>query len=464
MTLTAKDLKQVPDLSEVPEDQLEWLLQRGELLSVKEGDVIFKTGDPIDRMFIVLEGRFKLTIKQNGNLKQLGVVKKNEITGFLPYSRATTAMGIAEADSDGQYLCVSKDTIREMTTLHYELTAALVHIMTNRTREFTRQNVQSEKMMALGKLSAGLAHELNNPASAISRSARELKKHVNNSSEKFKLATTMKISGDKIDALADAVAEILSLSQECHLSLLERTEKEDETEEWLDDQGLDNSYELAPALVEYCVEISHLEKILDITGKDNFAAALEWMEHLMTTEKMVADIQDASERISGLVSSIKRYTHMDSAPEKHAADIRQGIKSTLTMLNHKIKKNEITVDQDYSDNLAEPCILVGDINQVWTNLIDNALDAMKNGGTLKIKAYNDKEFVVVEFSDNGKGIPEENIHAIFDPFFTTKAIGEGTGLGLDIVRRIIEQHQGEINVTSRKGETTFTLKLPIKNT
>lgn len=460
MNLTPKDLKQVPDLSDIPEDQLSWLIEHGEICTYPAGEHIFKTGDPIDRMFVILEGKARLMRQRNGNYSVFGQIGKNEITGFLPYSRATTAMGIGEAVEDTTCLVVSKSCIKKMATMHYELTAALVHTMTNRTREFTKQNVQAEKMMALGKLSAGLAHELNNPASAIERLAQELRRHVNNTPEKLKVVTTMNIAAAQIDSLTKAIDEMLKIPQ-CHLSLMQRTNLEDEMEEWLDEQDVQNSYDLAPALVDYCITTAHLEKVLEITGPENFPKAVEWLEHVITTEKMVIDMQDASERITSLVGSIKRYTHMDSAPEKQSSDLRSGIRNTLNMLAHKLKKKEIEVDEQYEEDLAMPKILVGDMNQVWTNLIDNAIDAMDNAGKLRISAENEKDCVVIRITDNGKGISEENLDSIFDPFFTTKSIGEGTGLGLDIVRRIVEQHSGTIHARSGNGETTFTVQLPI---
>lgn len=463
MELTISDLQQVPDLAEVPEDQLQWLLDHGEIITYTVGEHIFQRGDPIDKMFVVLEGKLNLMVEQNGNYKLIGQIVRHDISGLLPYSRATTSIGVGEIVQDTTCLIIYKPQIREMTMQHYELTAALVHTMTDRTREFTRKNVQSEKMMALGKLSAGLAHELNNPAAAIARAARELKKHVDNTPETFKKATTMTISGEQIDALTHAVEELVKTDQNCHLSLLERTEKEDEMEAWLEENGVETAYELAPTLVEYCLAPEDLQPIADITGEENFPSTLEWLEHVLTTEKMVGDIQDSADRITNLVGSIKRYTHMDSAPEREKSDVRTGIKNTLTMLNHKLKKKDIRVVEDYANDLPQPEIIIGDINQVWTNLIDNAIDAMDQGGTLTLRGTQEKGCIFIDVIDNGSGIDEESLNTIFDPFYTTKSVGEGTGLGLDIVRRIVDQHGGSIQVTSRNGETNFSVRLPIES-
>ncbi len=461
MKITVQDLKEIPEFIHVPDHQLNWLLKKSKIESFKQGEYVFKKGDIIDKLSIILEGTLEIKFEQNGNYKVIDQITKNGIAGLLPFSRMSSAMGYGEVIEHANVLFLDKSFFREMVADHYELTESLVHNMTSRVREFTKNNVQSEKMMALGKLSAGLAHELNNPASAMLRSAKALKKHLSNVPEKFKKITSIKISEEEVDILNNILFDKINNRPENNMKLTERNEKEDELEEWLEDHGVDNAFELTETLLDFCMDINAIEEIHEAIGEQNFPNAIEWIENVLTTEKMVDDIEEASDRISSLVQSIKSYTHMDRAPEKVATDIHVGIKSTLTMLNHKLKKKNIAIEKDFENNMPKPKIFVSEMNQVWTNLIDNAIDAMEHSGTLQITTQKDNEYAKIEISDDGQGIPEEHLNKIFDPFFTTKSIGEGTGMGLEVVQRIIKQHNGNIKVASKKGKTTFTVCIPL---
>lgn len=461
MEVTPEVLRNVSAISEVPEDQLQWLIDQSTLRTIPAGSFVFSRGDTIDQLFVLLEGTYEIKVERNGHYKQIAIIRKNEISGALPFSRATTSLGYGEAIEDSLLITLPKSAFKEMASEHFELTEALVHVMTSRTREFAKRNVQEEKMMALGKLSAGLAHELNNPASAMARSAVALKDHLGHVPEKFKRIISIQASSQEIDSINEILFEKLNRPEQNNMGLLERTEKEDELEAWLEEHGVENAYVLTETFLDFCMDVKHIEKIHAVTNPTSFPTAIEWIENVLTTEKMVGEIQEAAERISALVSSVKSYTHMDSAPERNAVDIRVGIKSTLTMLNHKLKRKGIEVEKYFEERLPEPKIMVSEMNQVWTNLIDNAIDAMDDRGKLLIKVHRDGAFVKTEIIDNGKGIPEANLNTIFDPFFTTKAIGEGTGMGLEVVQRIVQQHKGEIKVSSRPGETNFTVCLPI---
>ncbi len=461
MKITNQQLREIPDFTNVPDDQLHWLLEKSHCQNYKVGEFIFQKGDPIDQLLIIITGEVQIKIEQNGQYKLVGQISKNSIAGLLPFSRASSALGYGEVVEDTEILALEKSFFREMIAEHYELTEGLVHNMTSRVREFTKSNVQAEKMMALGKLSAGLAHELNNPASAMLRSAKGLKDHLSNVPEKFKRIISIRASKEEVDTINHVLFDKISNRPENKMTLIERNEKEDELEEWLENHGVNNAYELTETLLDFCMGIPAMEEIHDATGDQNFPHAIEWIENVLATEKMVDEIEEASDRISNLVQSIKSYTHMDRAPEKTTTDIHIGIKSTLTMLTHKLKQKNISVEKDFQENLPKPKIFVSEINQVWTNIIDNAIDAMEQSGILTIKTAQDRNFVKIDITDNGEGIPNEDIHHIFDPFFTTKSIGKGTGMGLEVVQRIINQHHGDIKVTSEKGKTTFTICLPI---
>ncbi|WP_235298157.1 ATP-binding protein [Portibacter marinus] len=459
MIVTKEDLYAFSDFVDVPANQIEWFLEHCEVIEIKKGDKMFKINDPIDKLYIIMKGRVEVKLKRGNNYQTVAVIEPGGINGFLPYSRATTAIAEGLVIEDGHILKLSKDLCREMSLLHYELTAVFVHEMTSRTREFAKSNVQAEKMMALGKLSAGLAHELNNPASAIQRSAGELKKHLGNVPEKFMAVMSMTVQEHQVDALNDLIFQKLKTTSE--LSLSERSALEDELEDWLDEHEIEDGFELVDSLLDYDFRVEDLEKILEIAGAKDLSPTLHWVGNVLTTEKMVDEIEEASKRISELVQSVKVYTHMDNAPEKVRTDLSKGIKSTLTMLNHKLKKKNIQVETDFDKDLAQPSVMVGEMNQVWTNLIDNAIDAMDDKGVLKLKGRNMDQAVTISVEDNGKGIDKEHLNRIFDPFFTTKGVGEGTGMGLEMVNRIIKQHEGKIKVESEPGKTKFEITIPI---
>jgi signal transduction histidine kinase/predicted GNAT family N-acyltransferase len=316
-------------------------------------------------------------------------------------------------------------------------------------------------MMALGKLSAGLAHELNNPAAAIVRSSTLLKQHLLQQPETFKKAISVQMDAKQVDALTERMFEVMSRSRQTALTLMQRSDKEDELTDWLDDHEVENAMEIAEHFVEFGFEPDDLEFIGEHVKMPHLSPVLNWVNNNLVTEKMVTDIQEASQRISDLVGSVKNFTHMDRAQDKQFSDIRIGLRNTLTMLNHKIKKGNVTVVEHFDETLPEVKAFIGELNQVWTNIVDNALDAMEGtpDSTLEIKTERDKEFVKITIIDNGPGIPKDDIDKIFDPFFTTKEIGKGTGLGLDIVARIVKQHHGSIKVKSVPGKTEFELWL-----
>ncbi len=455
-------LKQIPELSEVPDKQIQWLLDNATCLSLKEGEFLFRKGDPIDTMSIILSGSFSIKVEQNGNYRFVSKIEKNSITGNLPYSRATTATGFAEANESSEVVVLHKSKFKEMIHKCDELTTALVHVMSTRIREFTKLQQQNDKMMALGKLSAGLSHELNNPSAAVVRSARSLKKHLSFLPDHFKNVIKIRIDDDAVDAVNKIVFD-KAQQGEVTLPLSERSDREDDIAEWLEVNGFDDGYEIAEGFVDFNFSVEELEKVKNLVSKKDLIPILNWLNQVLTTEKLVNEIEDASQRINDLVLSVKSYTHMDQAPEKQPMDIHKGIKNTLTMLKHKVNKNNIEVVTQFAD-LPEVSLFVSEMNQVWTNLIDNAIDAMDNGNqrVLTVETLKDGEFVNVNISDSGKGIPEDIQGQIFDPFFTTKPIGQGTGLGLDVVKQIVNQHNGSIKVKSKPGETTFMVCVPIK--
>ncbi|MCH2082775.1 MAG: ATP-binding protein [Saprospiraceae bacterium] len=447
-------------LADIPSSTLEWLIKKSEYCLFEAGEYIFEPDNAITHMLILVKGEYSVKINRGGKWKELGVWRSGNITGLLPFSRMKSSKGFGQAISDCYFLRLHKDFFVEMVNISYELTQALVSVMTSRVRNFTQLRFQDEKLMALGKLSAGLAHELNNPASAMVRSSEELYKRIHTSPEKFKSVITMRITPDQTDQVNEILFSKISKGNDLDLSLMEREERLDDLSDWLEDYDIDNSEDIAETLVDFDFKEEDLERIKEIAENKHIDSLLRWIESTLSLEKLVEEIQEASNRISSLIGSVKSYSHMDRAAIMEAIDIHEGIKSTGMMLKHEFKKKNIQVSKDFKYDLPKVNAYAGELNQVWTNLIVNAIDAMEQNGHLHFKSYADRHFVCVEITDNGTGIPEDIQTRIFEPFFTTKGMGEGTGMGLDIVKKIIERHDADITLDSKPGKTTFKLCFP----
>jgi len=406
----------------------------------------------------------RLYILHNREMEEISVLVPGDVSGALPFSRGIKASVNASVLEDTTIMLLPSDKFREMISRFYELTAALVHQMTNRVRNYTSLQQQNEKMMALGKLSAGLAHELNNPAAAIVRGSESLVKHLQLEPELFKDVINVKMEAADVDNITGKLFEILQRKDKPKLTLMQKTEMEDDLRDFLDDNKVENSDEIAENFMEYGFTCDDMEHFREHIPAPYVSSVLNWINTNLVTERMVQDIQEASQRIFRLIQSVKNFTHMDQGKGKELIDIHTGIESTLTMMQYKLKKANIEVVEEYDPKLPRVMALVGELNQVWTNLIDNAVDAMEpqGKGKLIIRTGEDHQFARISIIDNGPGIPEDIKRSIFDPFFTTKGIGRGTGLGLDVVMRIVQgQHHGSVKVNSVPGRTEFIVCLPI---
>ncbi len=452
-------------IAHVPEEQLQYLIDHSEQFTLEEDEFLFRKDEAADRMNLILSGRLRIYTLQKNQSREIALLEKGDITGLLPYSRLKTSSGYGQALEKCELLSLHRKDLPELIRENYELTEALVHFMSSRIREFTTYQLQNEKMMALGKLSAGLAHELNNPASAIVRSSKELKSHLGHLPKNFKKVISIKMTADQVDAVNDMLTERLAANTpEKKLSLMQRQNLEDDLADCLEEKGVDNPYEVAENLVDFNFQCADIDAIYNYTSADHFAPVMKWVNDNLTTERMVREIEDASSRIASLVSSVKNFTHMDRTPDKMKADIHEGIENTLVMLNHKLKKGNVKVERKFQEDLPKAPVLVSELNQVWTNLIDNAIDAMdgREDAVLTLETQQDRDFIKVMIRDNGTGIPDDMKNQIFDPFFTTKEIGKGTGLGLEVVKNIINKHNGTIKVESQPGQTQFEVCLPLE--
>jgi signal transduction histidine kinase len=345
-----------------------------------------------------------------------------------------------------------------------DLDPILAGALADRIRTSTRNEQQRDKLTALGKLSAGLAHELNNPAAALKRTAAALRERLDELPSRVHLLATYDLSPDQL-AFACAISE--NIDGHCRLSAMERSEREDAIADWLEDRGVADGFELAETFVEAGLDTDTLGQFVASLPPAAIGDVLRWVESSVAADLMLRDISSAADRVSELVRSVKSYSHMDQAPVHEPTDLHEGLDSTLTMLGYQLRHNGVEIARDYADDLPLVQAIGGQINQVWTNLIDNAADAMPEGGTLTIKTRKDvhREGVCVEITDTGEGISQDLQVRIFEPFFTTKDVGQGTGLGLDVVRRIVvQEHGGEVEVESQPGRTTFRVRLPLSAT
>jgi signal transduction histidine kinase len=457
-----KEFRNIPIFADLSEEELGWLADHSEIATAETGEIVIRESDPADSMIIYLEGETDGRRESAGPDAPVYTARAGMVTGMLPFSRMTHYTITARAVTPLRVARIPKTFFPEMLNRIPSLGPRLVGILSDRVREATKQDLAREKLASLGKLSAGLAHELNNPAAASARAANTLRTIFDKREQ-----ASLEID---LQNLPPEARETLRMIEEKarHMQLdgkpkdaLELSDMQSELRSWLDDHGVDDGWEVAPVLAEAGVRVEHLERLAQKFSAPVMGAVIRRFGATLEISRLLTDIEHSSCRISELVKAIKEYSFMDEAPRQEV-DVAKGIESTLVMLNHKLKHG-ITVVKNFDPNLPRIFSYGSELNQVWTNLIDNAADAMKGNGELRIRTMREGDEVLVEFVDNGPGIPPEIQTKIFDPFFTTKPIGEGTGLGLDTVYRIVRKHRGNVSVVSRPGNTCFRVRLPIQN-
>jgi len=451
------ELLSVPAFADLPDDQIAWFISQSQELTLKAGDVYSRQGDPADAMFVILEGLLQGRGELGGEtfVFNLG---PGAVTGLLPFSRMKQFTVGGRAETDSRALRFPASLFPDLVQRMPELTKRLVGMMSDRIRETTRLEQQRDRLASLGKLSAGLAHELNNPASAAKRAAGQLRamlKKIKDASHelgKRDLTSAQKSEIEKMEA---------SFTQDDVVppNALTISDLEDQIDSLFRSHGQADLWMLAAALARRNIKPEILESLFENLGPDTARAALVRIAASVEVASLLHEIESSTSRISDLVSAIKEYTYMDQAAVQNV-DVVKSLENTLTILNHKLKQG-VSVHRDYQSVPLLVNSFGSELNQVWTNIIDNAIDAMKGKGELRIRTYRDAGSVVVEIGDNGPGIPSEVQPHIFEPFFTTKGVGEGTGLGLDTVLRIVKKHRGNVQVTSKPGDTCFQVWLPV---
>jgi signal transduction histidine kinase len=445
---------------DLPAEVLAWLLQEGELRHYASGEIIVNTGDPAELMIGVVQGAIQFYGKTNGQREPVFRIEAGQMTGVLPYSRLQIIQGQGIAVGDTVLYTLHRSKFPALEHISPELVQRLVGIMSDRVREQVRTQERDDKLRALGKLSAGLSHELNNPAAAISRAAASLDTALQAKPALLRDLLTTCPPPEAVAALAGLA--VLPTTATTPLRALEAADREDELAEWLEEQGCDDGYALASDLLEAGLTLDMLAPVAAQLPTETRPASFAWLSGHLKALRLARDIRDASQRISTLVSDVKTYTHMDRAGGREKLDLTAGLDSTLNIFAYALRQKNVRLTRNYAPSLPLVLGSAGSLNQVWTNLIDNALDALpEKGGELTISAQKQNDFVCVSIQDNGAaGIEPEVLTHMFEPFFTTKRPGEGTGQGLDIARRIVQEHGGRLEATSEPGRTEFTAWLP----
>jgi signal transduction histidine kinase len=446
-------------IGRAPRQELEWLAAHGTLVRFEKGEIVLQYGQVVENMVVMFTGKMSIYVPVGTARLRVMEWGPGDVTGNLPYSRLTTAPGETHVEETIEGVALPKSEFPGLIRNCHEITSMLVHIMLDRARRFTSADLRNEKMFSLGKLAAGLAHELNNPASAAMRDAKALGEALSWSEKAVRMLGSSGLTAAQLTELYKLNLLCVDGAMKSTMSGLTLADREEEISSWLSAHGTDTN--MAAELARIGITDETLNHLASTLTRETLGPALRWIAAGCMVRLLATNIELAATRIHALVSAVKGFTHMDRAPDIGPVNITAGLTDTIALLGGKAKSKGITIALNADPALPSGHGLSAEINQIWMNLLDNAIDAAPNNGHVTITASHTDHTVVVRVTDDGPGISEQDKGRIFDPFFTTKSIGEGTGLGLDIVRRIVSWHNGEIDVESQPGRTEFRVKLPV---
>jgi signal transduction histidine kinase len=441
------------------EDQVRALHEAGTEVSFECGDVLFQENHPAEFWWVLLEGRVDLVRHVGSEETQLGVmdVPGRWAGGFRAWDEHGAYLATGRAATSGCMLRVPADGLRELWSSRFPLGLHLIEGVSRSARNYESMARQREALAALGKLAAGLAHELNNPAAAATRAVEALGEAYEGLLSSLRRLAAVPISAAQFSAI-DALRRELE-PRAGAIDPMDLADREDALANWLTARSVGRDWELGPVLAGAGADVGWCERVAEATGEASLEPALEWVSNTLSATGLLDEVGESTRRISDLVAAVKSYTQLDRA-SMQVTDVAEGLESTLVMLAHRIPP-EVVVVRDHGADVPVIQALAAELNQVWTNLLTNALDAMGDQGTLRVSTRLDRGSVVVEVGDTGPGMSPETRQHAFDPFFTTKGVGEGTGLGLDISRRIVDRHHGEITIDLEPGETVLRVRLPL---
>nr|MBA2600080.1 cyclic nucleotide-binding domain-containing protein [Actinomycetota bacterium] len=459
--MSIEDLRAVALFDGLGDDQLHELLTDGEELRFNPGEELFHEAHPADHWWVLLEGSISLIRLVGHEETVLGAMSSpgQWAGGFQAWDPHGIYLATARGAAPGRVLRVPAERLRDRANAWFPFGVHLIKGLVSTVRNIESMARQREALVALGTLAAGLAHEMNNPASAATRAVDALEDTC-----EVLLSSLGRLAESQISAAQFIELDRLRREGEAESASVDPlgvADREDALADWLEGHGVERSWLVAPPLAAAGLDIEWCERVAALLGDAPLGAGLEWVASSLSTATLLSEMKESTRRISDLVAAVKSYSQLDRASMQQM-DLTEGIESTLVMLAHKLQGG-ISVVRDYGNDVPRIEAIAGELNQVWTNLIDNAIDAMGGTGALRVSTRVDENGVVVEIGDTGPGMPKEVQARAFEPFYTTKDVGKGTGLGLDISRRIIvDRHGGEITIESRPGETVIRVRLPLR--
>jgi signal transduction histidine kinase len=445
-------------LGDVPEEEHEWLAAHGAMQVYPAGCLVTSKNEPANLLLVVFAGQLVMRAERSAGAHKVFEWKAGEVGGVVPYSRVSSPPFDVVAEETAEALAIERKWLADMICDCPVTTARLVHVMLDRVRQFKASEIHDEKLVSLGKLAAGLAHELNNPTSAVVRSSKMLIESLSRAETASRLLAGASLSPAQFAAIDRARAMVEAAQDTVPRTPVERADREDELTDWLADHRA--TEEFAIPLADTGITPSALDMLAETVHGAALEAALGWISACCLVRTLAAEIETAASRVHGLVGAVKGFSGMDHANVPEPVDIRRGIADTFMMLGAKQRGKKVEVSVDIPADLPRAHAVSAELNQVWMNLIDNAFDAVAPGGHVAVVARLVRDDVVVKIIDDGPGVPEAVRHRIFEPFVTTKGVGVGTGLGLDIAKRLLKRHDGGIDFESVPGRTAFEVRLP----